>query len=130
MEVEEGSRKTKPEMTAHGQNNLLVIRLECGMNTNNLQLPSPIVCAIIFLERIALGRSTSWEIHSKWLLLVSWDPVLFVIPAGPLSIFIQFLPFSSLLSWTFLLVEVHIFSQGETPWVVKAKAQCHREYMH
>lgn len=98
MEVEEASRKTKSKMTAHGQNNLLVIRLERGMNTNNSQLPSPIVFAIIFLERMGLGGSTSWEIHSKWLLLVSWDSVLFVIPAGLLSIFIQFLPFFSLLS--------------------------------
>lgn len=43
--------KTKPEMTAHGQNNLLVIRLERGRNTDNQPLPGSILAAIIFLER-------------------------------------------------------------------------------
>lgn len=98
MEVEEASRKTKPEMTAHGQNNLLVIRLERGMNTNNSQLPRPIVFAIIFLERMGLGGSTSWEIHSKWLLLVSWDPSCLLFLQALCLTFVQFLPFSSLLS--------------------------------
>lgn len=50
------SQKTKPEMTAHGQNNLLVIRLERGRNTDNQPLPGSVLVAIIFLER-SLGEN-------------------------------------------------------------------------
>lgn len=56
----EAGRKTKPEMTAHGQNNLPVIRLERGRNTDNQPLPGSLLFAIIFLERKTLREN--WEI--------------------------------------------------------------------
>lgn len=85
--------------------------------------------AIIFLERMGLGRGSSWEIQSGYC-AVSWDPILFVIPAGPVSIFIQFLPFPLLLS-----LELppgggsHIFS-GRDYVDIKSQIQCPREHVH
>lgn len=85
------------------------------------------VLAIIFLERMGLGRGTSWEIHSTRLLLLSWDPILFVIAAGLLSIFTRFLPFFSLLSLDLPpRGGSHIFS-GSDPRGSRSQAQCPRD---
>lgn len=80
----EAGRKTKPEMTAHGQNNLPVIRLECGRNTDNQPLPGSLLFAIIFLERKTL-RENSWEIHR--VAMACLLGLSLVTPTGLLSVF-------------------------------------------
>lgn len=73
-------------------------------------------------EGIGLRRGNSWEIHSKWLLLVSpgIPSCLLFLQAHCLfsSNSCRFPPY---VPWNFLLVEAHIFSQGETAWILKAK---------
>lgn len=124
----EASRKTKPEMTAHGQNNLLVIRLERGRNTDNQPLPRSILAAIIFLERSLgenplLGNSQSGYCLSLGAKACSSHRTFFHLPpvlASPTPYF----------PWTSPLLEVHIISQGETTWILKAQVQCLWEHMH
>lgn len=64
-------------MTAHGQNNLLVIRLERGKNTDNQPLSRSILSAIIFLER-SLGENPPAGKFTEWLLPVSWGRGVFL----------------------------------------------------
>lgn len=68
---------------------------------------------------MGLGRSNSWEIHSKWLLLGLLGSPLVCYSCKS---FIYFHPNPAFFSPSaFRLVEVHIFSQGETTWILKAK---------
>lgn len=76
-------------MTAHGQNNLPVIRLECGRNADNQPLPGSILFAIIFLERKTLRENSSWEIHG--VAVACLLGLSLVTPTGLLSAFTKFL---------------------------------------
>lgn len=123
-----GRQENKPTMTAHGQNNHPVIRLECGRNTDNQPLPGSVLFARIFLERTTLRENSSWEIQSGCGLSLGAESCY---SHRPFVCFHQALasppPY---FPCTFPLLVVHAFSQGETTWILKAQAHCLREHAH
>lgn len=72
---------------------------------------------------MGLGRSNSWEVHSRWLLHVLLGSPLICCSCKPFICFhpIPASPLPLGFPWAFLFVEVHIFSLRETTWILKAK---------